>query len=139
MLKQQVELYPLFLQRPLARWVGVALFSTAIWLAARSTNGFTNGPILCPFRRLTGHVCPFCGTSRSIGALMNGDLAASLAFNPLGLMLTSVLLFWTASPSVFSKTTSKIAIVWWRLNQIQRWLLLIVMTIGLWSYAISRW
>mgnify|MGYP006267655081 FL=1 len=139
MLKQQVELYPLFLQRPLTRWVGVALFSTAIWLAARSTNGFTNGPILCPFRRLTGHVCPFCGTSRSIGALMNGDLAASLAFNPLGLMLTSVLLFWTASPSVFSKTTSKIAIVWWRLNQIQRWLLLIVMTIGLWSYAISRW
>ena len=139
MLKQQVELYPLFLQRPLTRWVGVALFSTAIWIAARSTNGFTNGPILCPFRRLTGHVCPFCGTSRSIGALMNGDLAASLAFNPLGLMLTSVLLFWTASPSVFSKTTSKIAIVWWRLNQIQRWLLLIVMTIGLWSYAISRW
>ena len=139
MLKQQVELYPLFLQRPLTRWVGVALFSTAIWLAARSTNGFTNGPILCPFRRLTGHVCPFCGTSRSIGALMNGDLAASLAFNPLGLMLTSLLLFWTASPSVFSKTTSKIAILWWRFNQIQRWLLLILMTIGLWSYAIAKW
>lgn len=43
-----------------------------------------HGPILCPFRLLTGIPCPSCGLTRSWVALMHGDLGQSLAFHPLG-------------------------------------------------------
>lgn len=62
--------------------LGAALLPPA-WLAA--------GPPLCPFRALTGLPCPGCGLTRSLVALAHGDLAASLFFHPLGLLLALAL------------------------------------------------
>lgn len=44
-------------------------------------------PVLCPFRICTGHACPGCGLTRSIGALLRGDLDLSFRYHPLGLVL----------------------------------------------------
>jgi hypothetical protein len=43
--------------------------------------------VLCPLRRVTGVPCPFCGATRSVGAAVQGDLGASLALNPVGLVI----------------------------------------------------
>ena len=62
----------------------VALGACASALGAREIEG----PTLCPFRLATGLPCPFCGTTRSLMALGRGDVEASLAYSPLGLLLS---------------------------------------------------
>lgn len=42
------------------------------------------GPVLCPFRLLTGLPCPFCGVTRSLMALGQGHVGLSLHLSPLG-------------------------------------------------------
>lgn len=44
-------------------------------------------PVLCPFRLCTGHACPGCGLSRSIGALVRGDVALSWRYHPLAIVV----------------------------------------------------
>jgi len=44
-------------------------------------------PVLCPFRLCTGHACPGCGITRAVGALVRGDLAASIRFHPMAMAL----------------------------------------------------
>jgi len=44
-------------------------------------------PVLCPFRLCTGHACPGCGLTRGAGALLRGDLVASVRFHPLAIVL----------------------------------------------------
>lgn len=39
-------------------------------------------PLVCPFRWLTGVPCPTCGATHAFAALVDGHLAASLAFHP---------------------------------------------------------
>ena len=43
-----------------------------------------DGPILCPFRLMTGLPCPGCGLTRSWIALVHGDISGSLAAHPFG-------------------------------------------------------
>jgi hypothetical protein len=46
----------------------------------------------CPFRLVTGHPCPFCGTTRSLCAMANGDVAGAARLHPLGpLMFTGLI------------------------------------------------
>ena len=47
------------------------------------------GP-LCPLRRITGVPCPACGMTTAMIALARGDLGASLAANPAGIVLALV-------------------------------------------------
>jgi hypothetical protein len=37
----------------------------------------------CPFHQLTGWHCPGCGGTRAAHAMLHGDFAQALAFNPL--------------------------------------------------------
>jgi hypothetical protein len=43
---------------------------------------------LCPFALVTGQPCPGCGLTRATLALLRGDLAASLHFHPLAMIIT---------------------------------------------------
>lgn len=43
-----------------------------------------DGPVLCPFRLLTGLPCPACGLTRSWVHLAHGQVGESFAAHPLG-------------------------------------------------------
>jgi hypothetical protein len=61
--------------------VGGLLIGAALWANPATIE---DGPLLCPFRRLTGLPCPFCGLTRSWVYLMHGDWVAALKANPFG-------------------------------------------------------
>ncbi|NJO93044.1 MAG: DUF2752 domain-containing protein [Chloroflexia bacterium] len=51
----------------------------------------------CIIKNVTGVPCPSCGSTRAIVALFNGDLVGSLHWNPIGLLLSLILIitpFW---------------------------------------------
>lgn len=51
-----------------------------------------HGPVICPFRLLTGLPCPGCGLTRSWVHALHGDIGASLAAHPFGLPLLILVL-----------------------------------------------
>jgi hypothetical protein len=51
------------------------------------------GPVLCPFRALTGLACPGCGTTRMLHHLLHGELATAFSYNPLTFLLLPVALW----------------------------------------------
>jgi hypothetical protein len=67
---------------------GLRIAAVAIVIAGLSYRlGALPSVVLCPLRRVTGIPCPFCGATRSVGAAVQGDLGASLALNPVGLLI----------------------------------------------------
>lgn len=51
-------------------------------------------PSLCPFRRLTGIRCPFCGMTTATGCLLRGDLFGARQAHPLGPVVMPVTGLW---------------------------------------------
>jgi hypothetical protein len=49
----------------------------------------------CPFHALTGMPCPGCGSTRALVALVGGDFAAALGWNPVAAL--AILGGWTVA------------------------------------------
>lgn len=47
----------------------------------------------CPFHFLTGLHCPGCGSLRALHQLLNGNLTAAFALNPLAIILLPFILY----------------------------------------------
>ena len=64
----------------------VAVGATAALAAAFviSPGHVEDGPVICPFRRLTGLPCPGCGLTRSWVYLAHGQVRDALAAHPFG-------------------------------------------------------
>ncbi len=45
----------------------------------------------CPFRALTGWLCPFCGGTHMAEALLRGDVLAAWLANPLALIVSALI------------------------------------------------
>ena len=56
-----------------------------------SPDGIDDGPVVCPFRLLTGLPCPGCGLSRSWVHLAHGQWRDSFVANPFGVVLVALL------------------------------------------------
>jgi len=76
-----------------------AFLSTAcaigyLWILITYNQSVSNNVELgvCLFKRITTIPCPSCGSTRSVLALLKGDLSAALVWNPFGLILVSVML-----------------------------------------------
>jgi len=88
----------------------IACFAGYIWLfyninAVSNTN---SGIEICPFKRVTTLPCPSCGSTRSVIALISGDLQKALLINPLGFLIAVVLLvlpFWLLYDLILKKDT----------------------------------
>ena len=62
--------------------------------AALDPADIDSGPVLCPFRLLTGLPCPGCGLTRSWVHLVHGGWSEGLSANPFGAVsLVAVLAF----------------------------------------------
>jgi hypothetical protein len=61
----------------------VAVVAAGVYVERRTGQQVT----LCHFRRLTGHPCPTCGSTRAVMTLVRGDLVRAWAHNPLVLTL----------------------------------------------------
>ena len=55
----------------------------------------------CPLRYLTGWYCPGCGSLRAMHQLLQGNLRAAWALNPLTIVLLPFLAYGTASYALF--------------------------------------
>jgi len=63
---------------------------------------------VCLIRHFTHIPCPSCGSTRSVLALMQGDLAGGLYWNPLGFLIFAVLVilpFWIGYDLLFKRET----------------------------------
>ena len=60
-------------------------------------RALTHGPVLCPFRRITGHPCPTCGMTRSAVAFLHGDLSASFHAHPFGPLVFLIAIAWAVN------------------------------------------
>ena len=99
------------------------VFLTFIFLvniAARSSNSFNGGPILCPFRLITGLPCPLCGTTRAFGYLSQGELWQSALLNPLALVITAIALMWVLYPAYVHDMKDRIVRFWWKMSERNR-------------------
>jgi hypothetical protein len=81
--------------------------------------------VLCPLRRLTGVPCPFCGMTRSVTALVHGDVGASLVWNPGGMMVVAL---------------AVALLVLWRIHRvtIPAWALAVFFGV-LWAYQLFKY
>ena len=67
--------------------LAVGAFAPASWQSALATDGPS-----CPFRRVTGVDCPFCGMTRATIALGRGDVHSALGFHPLAPLVLAFLI-----------------------------------------------
>jgi hypothetical protein len=81
--------------------------TTASFLSFQ-TDGFSNGPTMCLFRLTTGMFCPFCGTTRSFGEILQGNIGAAASLNMYGLVLVALVVSWVISPALVSSTYKKV-------------------------------
>jgi hypothetical protein len=117
--------------RPVDRilWVGVPVVLIA--LAAVMLRVFNPATVWffppCPFRLLTGYLCPGCGTLRALHQLLNGHLAAAFRLNPLMLLLLPCVGYSAASSALeiaFGRTLPQVF-----LRPVYIWMLLAIIVL----------
>lgn len=64
------------------RLLAVASAAALICAVSLSPEQAADGPVVCPFRLLTGLPCPGCGMTRAWVFAMHGQLRPALAANP---------------------------------------------------------
>lgn len=79
----------------------------------------------CPLRTLTGVPCPFCGMTRSVTAVVHGDVARSLVLNPFGIVAVAIAIA---------------LLLGWRVRRITyaTWLVPVVLG-AMWSYQLFKY
>lgn len=122
-------------------WMRITLIVTvfiSINLAARESNDFANGPILCNFRLLTGLPCPFCGTIRGFGLVSQGRITESLLMNPLAITLTILFFLWAFFPQKTKVIINRARQNWWGHSAQSGYFALGSIFLGMWILNLPR-
>ena len=102
------------------------------------TEGFQSGPVLCVFRNLTGLPCPFCGSTRSVGQILQGNFTEALAFNPMGFFLLLLLLLTAITPNTLERSSQRLNRTWGDLSNHSQLISVILAISVLWAVNIPR-
>lgn len=73
--------------------LGLGALAVALLLLRFDPNAAGSVLPPCPFLALTGWLCPGCGSTRALHALLHGDVAQAMSMNPL-LVVAMPLLAW---------------------------------------------
>jgi hypothetical protein len=76
--------------------------------------------IPCLFTTATGIQCPACGLTRSVASIARGDLGASLAFHPMGILLAGSALAAILAPTQTLRAQAAISARWTGLSLVAR-------------------
>ena len=87
-----------FVSRVIATRAGRVALVAIAWLLTREasirTSGFEEGPVLCPWRLLTGYPCPGCGGIRAMSAIAVGQFEQAWLLNPIAFLACFVVIVW---------------------------------------------
>jgi hypothetical protein len=101
------------------------------------------GPSVCMIKNITGVPCPSCGSTRSVSAILHGDIRSAIRFNPFGLIITLIMIIsplWILYDAGAGKDT--FLRFYFRLNDFfnQKWVVIIMvgLIIANWIWNISK-
>lgn len=82
---------------------GTPVAGGLLWVIYRQNPG--EHPIFppCAFLELTGFYCPGCGLTRALHYLLHGEIAASLAMNPLLIPLAGFVAYVIRRPTLLDR------------------------------------
>jgi hypothetical protein len=87
-----------FVSRVIATRAGRVALVAIAWLLTREasirTSGFEEGPVLCPWRLITGYPCPGCGGIRAMSAIAVGQFEQAWLLNPITFLVCFVIIVW---------------------------------------------
>ena len=87
-----------FVSKVIATRAGRVALVAIAWLLTREasirTSGFEEGPVLCPWRLLTGYPCPGCGGIRAMSAICTGQFEQAWLLNPIAFLACFVVIVW---------------------------------------------
>jgi len=75
-----------------SEWIALGGVGAAFGALLLSPDGIADGPVVCPFRLLTGLPCPGCGLTRAWVYLAHGQWGDSFVANPFGIVLVALVL-----------------------------------------------
>ncbi len=106
-------------------------------IVAAALPGIEDGPVVCPFRAVTGLPCPTCGLTRVAHSLMRRDLGGALAINPFDTLffLVAVPLFtglWVANLAGGFAVRISMS----RAERRVAWALLVAAALANWAYVL---
>ena len=76
---------------PAAEGLALAGVGAVVVARALAPDRIEDGPVVCPFRLLTGLPCPGCGLTRSWVYLAHGQWRDSFLAHPFGVVLIALL------------------------------------------------
>ena len=114
-----------------------------VWLAMATlwnSGRLTNGPVLCWFRALTGHPCPFCGSTRAVGTLCAGNFAAAWKLNPLGVIAFLAFAIYLLKPSLAKSLRDNLRKIQYKIGPVLVTTSVATLFVATWAWNIStRW
>ncbi len=73
--------------------MGLGSVAGFFWLVFNyNTYRQNDGITVCFIKNVTGIPCPSCGSTRAVEALIHGHLVESILWNPIGLILTTLVI-----------------------------------------------
>lgn len=108
------RLYPLLL---------LLTVSGYIWLFVSDNRSWGSCLLGCPTRIIWGIPCPSCGTTRAVRAAFHGQWMQSLYYNPLGILVTFVMVVFPLWIAVDTLTGSSSLLMTYRFveKKLQQW------------------
>jgi hypothetical protein len=107
------------------------LVTAAVW----PVQHVEDGPVVCPFRLLTGLYCPFCGMTRSFVYTLHGHVGDAFAAHLFGPALVLLAAVWAVSGRRSAGTWSDPSR--WFAGRARPWFMAVAAAWVL--YAASRW
>jgi hypothetical protein len=106
--------------------------------ASLRTSGFDDGPVLCPWRLITGYPCPGCGGIRAMGAISTGDFEQAWLLNPIAFLACFVVVVWAFQITPLIKFAGKASAVFRSQSLSLQIMILLLAYVLVWIAAVVR-